>query len=60
MRASPYDLAQYGYEPVRIETVEGRRSYEAEQRELALRAEPLRGRLIEFLRKVLVSREAIG
>jgi hypothetical protein len=60
MRASPYDLEQYGYEPVRIETVEGRRAYEAEQRELALRAEPLRGRLIEFLRKVLVSREAIG
>jgi hypothetical protein len=60
MRASPYDLSQYGYEPVRIETVEGRRAYEAEQRELALRAEPLRGRLIEFLRKVLVSREAIG
>jgi hypothetical protein len=46
MRASPYDLSAWGREPVRIETPEGRRMYEGEQRRLALKAAPLRERLI--------------
>lgn len=49
MRASPYDLSAWGREPVRIETAEGRREYEAEQRTLAVRSAGLRGRLIEAL-----------
>ena len=45
MRASPYDLSAMGYEPVRIETPEGRAQYEQEQRGLAARARDLRERL---------------
>lgn len=47
MRASPYDLKSLGYEPVRIETAEGRVRYEREQRELAAKAAELRRRLLE-------------
>lgn len=46
MRASPYDLRELGYEPVCIETVEGRERYELEQRDLAVRARPVRERLM--------------
>lgn len=49
MRASPYDLSAWDREPVKIETPEGRREYETEQRRLASRAEPLRARLIAAL-----------
>ena len=52
MRASPYDLSAWGREPVRIETAEGRRIYEIEQRRLAAEAVPLRQRLIAGLRKI--------
>ncbi len=45
MRASPYDLRASGYEPVRIETAEGRAQYESEQRALAAKATLLRQRL---------------
>ncbi len=45
MRASPYDLAAMGYEPVRIETEEGRRQYQLEQQRLAERSVPVRERL---------------
>ncbi|HEX6683575.1 MAG TPA: hypothetical protein VF062_12310 [Candidatus Limnocylindrales bacterium] len=47
MRASPYDLADLGYEPVRVETPEGRAEYAAAQRDFAERAKPLRDKLIE-------------
>lgn len=46
MRASPYDLASYGYEPVRIETPEGRAQYVREQSEIARRGEHLRATLV--------------
>lgn len=49
MRASPYDLREYGFEPVCIETPEGRREYEKEQTRLAELAVPLRQRLIDAL-----------
>lgn len=52
MRASPYDLTAWGREPVRIETAEGRRVYETEQRRLALLAAPLRERLIAKLTEI--------
>ncbi|TDU81051.1 hypothetical protein EI77_00353 [Prosthecobacter fusiformis] len=45
MRASPYDLRHLGYEPVCIETTEGRLRYEQEQRTLAEKAVPLREEL---------------
>ncbi len=45
MRASPYDLAEMGYPPVRIETEEGRREYQVEQQRFAERSVPVRERL---------------
>lgn len=55
MRASPYDLSGWGREAVKIETPEGRRQYEEEQRALASEAVPLRQRLIDALRRVLAA-----
>jgi hypothetical protein len=53
MRASPYDLTEWSLEPVRIETSEGRRIYEDEQKRLAAMARPLRDRLITALQRTL-------
>lgn len=52
MRASPYDLAHLGYEPVCIETPAGRARYEQEQRTLAAKAEPLRKELAALAEKL--------
>jgi hypothetical protein len=46
MRASPYDLAELGYSPVRIETPAGRAEYARAQAAFADRAAPLRNQLI--------------
>jgi hypothetical protein len=46
MRASPYDLRAYGFEPIQIESSEGREEYVQEQRRLAERASPIRDRLL--------------
>ncbi|HVW40190.1 MAG TPA: 3-methyladenine DNA glycosylase [Amycolatopsis sp.] len=46
MRASPYDLSDLGYQPVRIETPAGRAEYARAQARFARRAAPLRDRLI--------------
>lgn len=53
MRASPYDLAALGFEPVRIETPEGRMDYERRQRAFAERARPLRQRLLGLTETLL-------
>ena len=53
MRASPYDLREYGYDPIQIETKEGRREYEQLQNELYLNGLPLRQSLIDSLAKIL-------
>jgi hypothetical protein len=53
MRASPYDLTEWGRQPVRIETPEGRRIYEEEQKRLAAATAPLRARLIAVLSRTL-------
>lgn len=54
MRASPYDLSSYGeFDPILIETSEGRSRYERLQREVANRATPLRRELIEQIESVL-------
>lgn len=56
MRASPYDVRHLGYEPVKIETPEGRADYEREQRMLAARADPLRSRLIAYCDRITGAR----
>ena len=48
MRASPYDLAAFGYAAVPIETLEGRSEYEKSQRDFANRARPIRQRLMKL------------
>jgi hypothetical protein len=53
MQASPYDLTSYGYEPVKIETPEGKAEYVARQREFARRAAALRARLIRVCEELL-------
>ena len=53
MRASPYDLAGLGLDPVRIETPEGKQQYAAAQRGFADRARPLRGRLVAECARLL-------
>lgn len=53
MRAAPYDLSDLGYEPVRIETPEGKLEYAAAQRTFAERGAPLRQRLIEECERLL-------
>jgi hypothetical protein len=53
MRASPYDLGAWDREPVRIETPEGRRLYETEQKRLSLAGVPLRERLIAAITRTV-------
>ena len=53
MRAAPYDLADLGFEPVRIETPEGKQEYVEAQRLFAQRGAPLRRRLIEECERLL-------
>lgn len=50
MRASPYDLRQLGFEPIRIETRDGREEYAAGQRRLFEMAKPVRERLLAVYR----------
>jgi hypothetical protein len=53
MRASPYDLRTLGYQPVPIETAEGKAAYVEEQRGFADRAAALRGRLLAVCDRLL-------
>lgn len=55
MRAAPYDLADLGFEPVRIETVDGKAEYVEAQRGFAERSAPLRERLIAECTRLLES-----
>lgn len=55
MRAAPYDLADLGFEPVRIETVEGKAAYVEQQRRFAERGAPLRARLVEECERLLAA-----
>lgn len=52
MRASPYDLTEWGYAPVAIEAAEGKAEYVGLQRVFAERAEPLREELIAVIDRV--------
>lgn len=55
MRAAPYDLADWGFEPIRIETAEGKAEYVRRQRELSSRAQQLRDALIAVADEVLAT-----
>ncbi|WP_394350442.1 3-methyladenine DNA glycosylase [Nocardiopsis quinghaiensis] len=50
MRASPYDLTEWGYEPVRIETAGGKAAYMEAQQDFAERGAVLRERLLDVCR----------
>jgi hypothetical protein len=47
MRASPYDLRDWGYEPVAVETPTGKATYVAAQRAFTERAQPIRRALLD-------------
>jgi len=52
MRASPYDLRALGFEPIPVETAEGRAGYEAHQRRFSERGRGLRQRLIALCERL--------
>ncbi|MDY0909632.1 3-methyladenine DNA glycosylase [Microbacterium sp. CFBP9034] len=49
MRASPYDLTAWGYDPVPIETAQGKAEYVAAQRVFAERGRALRAGLLDVI-----------
>jgi hypothetical protein len=55
MRASPYDLAAYGFEPIAIETPTGRAEYARAQEALVKRAAPLRAALLGWCGELIVA-----
>ena len=55
MRASPYDFADLGFDPVAIETPEGKTDYVAQQKAFAERGAPIRQRLIEECERLLAA-----
>ena len=52
MKASPYDLRYLGYEPIKVETPEGREVYVKEQLRLKNLAAPLRLELLEVYSQI--------
>lgn len=58
MRASPYDLRDYGFTAIEIENPHGREQYISEQRRLAELAVPVRARLIEVYEQLLAERKS--
>lgn len=57
MQAGPYDLSAMGFEPVRVETSDGRDEYQRRQREMSVRASVLRARLIDTVGALLKCRQ---
>lgn len=57
MKASPYDLLSHELEPIRIETDEGRKIYQAEQKRIFKKGEPLRKKLLKALNNLLTAVE---
>ncbi|MCY0904066.1 3-methyladenine DNA glycosylase [Arthrobacter sp. H14-L1] len=49
MMASPYDLSDWGYPPITIETAAGKSEYVAQQRHFSSRSAQLRTRLLDAL-----------
>jgi hypothetical protein len=61
MRASPYDLRDFGYDPVAIETAAGRAEYTRRQAELASRAALVRAAVLDRCRDLLaITGERVG
>ena len=58
MRASPYELSGWGYEPVRIETPEGKAEYVREQRGFAERSNALRAEAVRLATAALAAHAA--
>jgi hypothetical protein len=58
MQAAPYDLRELGYQPVAVETPDGRAEYVRRQRELIEQAAPLRDRLAAALTRALAAVDA--
>jgi hypothetical protein len=55
MRAAPYDLVDLGFDPVRIETPDGKQEYAAAQRAFVERGVPLRERLVAECDRLLAA-----
>ena len=55
MRASPYDLREYGFEPIAIETPAGRAEYVRIQQTVTDRAAPLRAALVDRCDRLLAA-----
>lgn len=55
MRASPYDLREYGLEPIAVEESAGRAEYVRHQVAVAERAVPLRAELLKRCQRLLAS-----
>jgi hypothetical protein len=56
MRASPYDLSEFGIEPIEVETAAGRTTYVRHQQEVARRAAELRSVLRDQCRALLAAK----
>ena len=53
MRAAPYDIRSWGYEPIPVETTEGKAKYVRIQRALSERSIELRERLLQVCERYL-------
>lgn len=53
MRASPYNLREIGFEPICVETAEGRAEYVRLQRKISEWARPIRRRVLAAYRRLL-------
>ena len=58
MQASPYDAREFGLEPIKIETEEGRREYLRRQAEIFENSQPIRERLIGEYEGLVLSLES--
>jgi len=58
MRASPYDVSQYGYDSIEVETSEGRELYRVEQKALYERGQPIAKRLLRECEQLLSRADA--
>ena len=59
MEAAPYDLRELGYDPLPVETAEGRAEYVSRQREIAAAGVALRERLADALAAALRAVDAL-
>jgi len=59
MKAAPYDLTSFGYEAILVETEDGKKEYESQQRTLADRAQALRDELIISIEEVIKSADSL-